>query len=100
MSADLRALESALARQANGCHGALERLRALATRKTEDEVHALAHQLQLSVVLVGILRRLAKGRTVRELHDAFGAPGDFGYETPIGAALADLYNHPGTEVAS
>jgi len=29
--------------------------------------------------------------TVAELHGAFGAPGDFGYETPIGSALARLY---------
>jgi len=41
--------------------------------------------------LVGCLRRLVEGRTPDEIHKAFGAPGDFGYETPIGDALAKVY---------
>lgn len=35
--------------------------------------------------------RDVRGRTVREIHEAFGAPGDFGYDTPLGDALASLY---------
>ena len=26
-----------------------------------------------------------------KIHEAFGAPGDWGYESPLGSALADLY---------
>jgi hypothetical protein len=47
--------------------------------------------LREAVELVRCLRRLVPGRSVQEIHRAFGAPGDFGYETPIGAALARLY---------
>lgn len=32
-----------------------------------------------------------KGRNAAEIHAAFGAPGDFGRETTIGAALARTY---------
>lgn len=28
---------------------------------------------------------------IHDIHKAFGAPGDFGYETPEGAALFHLY---------
>jgi hypothetical protein len=47
--------------------------------------------LREALELVGCLRRLIAGRTVAEIHKAFGAPGDFGYETPIGDALYQLY---------
>lgn len=35
--------------------------------------------------LLRVLARLVEGK---ELHNAFGAPGDWGYGTPIGDALA------------
>lgn len=41
--------------------------------------------------LVRCLRRLVGFCTPDDIHKAFGAPGDFGYETPIGAALAKVY---------
>jgi hypothetical protein len=43
------------------------------------------------VELVRCLRRLLAGRSVDEVHRAFGAPGDFGYETAIGDALSRVY---------
>lgn len=51
-------------------------------------------QLREALELVSCLRRLLGGRSVADVHKAFGAPGDFGYETPIGAALAKLYSPP------
>lgn len=41
--------------------------------------------------LVRCLRRVLPHLTVDQVHAAFGAPGDFGYGTPIGDALAKLY---------
>jgi hypothetical protein len=45
--------------------------------------------------LLCCLARLVAGKTV---HKAFGAPGDWGYGTPIGDALKDFYNSPMTGV--
>lgn len=70
---------------------AIERVRELATSATEDEIHDLTFGLREAITLVGCLRRMTQGRTVAEVHQAFGAPGDFGYENPIGAALALIY---------
>jgi sulfur transfer protein SufE len=39
--------------------------------------------------LLNVLARVIEGKT---LEAAFGAPGDWGYETPIGSALSE---HPG-----
>lgn len=56
------------------------------------EIGGVAIQdLREAVELVGCLRRLVSGRTLEEIHKAFGAPGDFGYEHPIGDALYRLY---------
>lgn len=43
-----------------------------------------------------VLARILAGKSV---YRAFGAPGDWGYETPIGAALNDLYRVPGAPIA-
>lgn len=84
-------LVDALLKRERAYADALERLRALAPPETEDEVHELTRTLRDAVEMSRCLRRLVPGRTVEELHGAFGAPGDFGYETPIGHALAVLY---------
>jgi len=47
--------------------------------------------LREAVELTRCLRRLVPAVSVQEIHRAFGAPGDFGYETPIGDALSRLY---------
>lgn len=70
---------------------AIDRLRELAPPETENEVYDLTSTLRTAVELVRCLRRLVGDRTAREIHAAFGAPGDFGYETPIGEALSRLY---------
>lgn len=46
-----------------------------------------------AVELVRVLRRIVASGALsrRALHDAFGAPGDWGYETPLGDALARVY---------
>ena len=59
----------------------------------ESDVDATGHaqQLREAVELVRCLRRLVPHCTVEQIHKAFGAPGDFGYETAIGDALARFY---------
>lgn len=47
--------------------------------------------LREALTLLGCLRRLLPERTMVEIHDAFGAPGGFGYDTPVGDALYRLY---------
>lgn len=84
-------LERALHARRNEYVGAIDRLRELASPEAENEVYELTTLLRECIELAGCLRRLTKGRTVQELHAAFGAPGDFGYETAIGQALAKLY---------
>ena len=79
---------------------AIDRLRELASAETENEVYDLTMLLREAVELVGCLRRLVPERTTREIHRAFGAPGDFGYETPIGDALARLYLEASAEPSS
>lgn len=44
--------------------------------------------------LCRVLARLVPGCTVQHLHHGFGAPGNWGYGTPIGEALRDLYRSP------
>jgi hypothetical protein len=70
---------------------AIDRIRALATPESENEVYDLTSTLRTAVELVRCLRRLVPGLTVQEIHAAFGAPGDFGYETPLGETLARIY---------
>lgn len=77
---------------------AIDRLRDIATDEADEdeevpreEVYRLARHLRGSVDLLGCLLRLLPGRSIEEIHSAFGAPGDWGYETPLGDALARLY---------
>ena len=74
-------LEQALRQASDG-------LRNLVTDDTSDVDTQL---LRDSSELVRVLARLVAGKTV---HQAFGAPGDWGYETPIGSALYALYSIP------
>ncbi len=59
-----------------------------------DEPHpviVLSMKIGEAIDLMDVLRKLVAGRSVREIHSAFGAPGNWGYETPIGDALSKLY---------
>lgn len=85
------ALAKALSSRQADFRNAIDRLRELAPSTSENEVYELTSQLREAIELVGCARRLLAGRTVNEVHAAFGAPGDFGYDTPIGDALAALY---------
>lgn len=55
------------------------------------ESSSAAEKLREAIELVGCLRRLIPHCTLEQIHKAFGAPGDFGYETPIGDALSRVY---------
>lgn len=48
----------------------------------------LARKLDNASELVLVLARIIEGKSVRE---AFGSPGDFGYESRVGAALYRYY---------
>jgi hypothetical protein len=86
-------LVDALAKQERTYRTAIDRLRDMAPEnaETEAEVTRLVWALREAVELVGCLRRLLPAQTVGDIHRAFGAPGDFGYDTPIGDALANIY---------
>ena len=83
-----RELVDALLKQERLYADAIDTLRDPAS---ESAISGAAWKLREAVELVRCLRRLLAGRTTEEIHRAFGAPGDFGYETPIGEALSRLY---------
>lgn len=89
-------LADAIEKHARRYSDAIDRLREIATPSAENETHDLTRTLGEAVELVRCLRRLTRGRTAEEIHGAFGAPGDFGYETPLGAALARVYRGEAT----
>lgn len=51
----------------------------------------LATKLNNASELVRVLARMVEGKS---LYESFGAPGDFGYESRIGAALYAYYSNP------
>ena len=59
--------------------------------RERDEDGTYCSVLQEAVELSRILRRVVPHLTLNQIYQAFGAPGDFGYETPIEDALAKLY---------
>ena len=95
MTTKSETLATALDREAQGFDRAVRRLRELADDGAPQEIHDLARTLRNASELVRTLRRLAGGRTAQEIHGAFGAPGDWGYDTPVGDALARLYRGGG-----
>ena len=84
-------LVDALTQREKQYRSAIDRIRELSSGETENEVYELTTLLREAVEMAGCLRRLVPERSVAELHKAFGAPGDFGYETPIGDALYRIY---------
>ena len=60
-----------------------------------DENMAALRDLREAVRILRCAAHLVEQRPPRELHDAFGAPGDWGYETEIGAALYRVYSTKG-----
>jgi hypothetical protein len=84
-------LTAALMSRAAAYRSAIERIRESVGCDDNDAL-AATRDLREAVELVRCLARLVDGRDVRELHAAFGAPGDFGYESEIGAALWAAYS--------
>lgn len=56
-----------------------------------EEAMRKREAIRTAQTLLECLCALTKGRTMRSIHDAFGAPGDFGYQTPIGQDLRKIY---------
>lgn len=84
-------LSDALVKREREYATAIDRLVELASREAENEVYDITVLLREALEMTRCLRRLVPSVSLRELHRAFGAPGDFGYETPIGDALYRLY---------
>lgn len=81
-------LQDAIAARELDYERALDRLE----RRNEDaRGEAAVRELREALFLLRCLRRALTGRSVEEIHRAFGAPGDFGYGTPIGDALRRVY---------
>jgi hypothetical protein len=63
----------------------------------QADVQALREASELARVLANILAG-------KSIYKAFGAPGDWGYQTPLGAALAAFYTahpiHAGATIAA
>lgn len=68
--------------------------------RNQSEVRAIAALLREASVLVGCLRRMTDKCASDEIFRAFGAPGDFGYDTPVGDALYAFYRAPSPESTS
>lgn len=89
MSKEKSSLWRALNKRETDYREALGRVRE--ALESDAPSYEAATELREAVALVGCLRRLVDCATVEQLHTAFGAPGDFGYETAIGEALARIY---------
>ena len=79
----------AIVTRANMYRAAINKL----SESVENDLEAwdATNELREAVELVRCLVRLVNGRTAQEIHKAFGAPGDFGYESAIGSALDATY---------
>lgn len=68
-------------------------------RDIEDEAPVYADRIKTGADLLAVLAHITRGMSIR---DAFGAPGDWGYNTPIGRAVLTLHEaalaaHPNAE---
>jgi hypothetical protein len=83
-------LQKALNQRERDYGEALTQLRDLLDAAPPETERAI-ETLREAVYLAACLRRLLDGRTLQEIHKAFGAPGDFGYQTLIGDTLYKTY---------
>lgn len=84
-------LAVALAERERDYRAAIGRLEDLL--ENDATAYADARLLREAAEVVGCCRRLLSACTVDDIHRAFGAPGDFGYETTLGDALSRLYRN-------
>lgn len=82
-------LIEALSLRENAYRTAIDGL--LSAVEDDQAAYDSARMLRESAELVGCLRRIVAECNVEQIHRAFGAPGDFGYETILGDALYRLY---------
>jgi hypothetical protein len=68
---------------------------ALDSIENDPEAYDKVHTLREAIELVRCLRRIIQDLPINAIYKAFGAPGDFGYDTPIGDALSRLYRSSG-----
>jgi hypothetical protein len=82
-------LVDALRKREREYYEALGKLESFADE--DDEARKSARELREAVEMVRVLRRIVPSCDLKAIHSAFGAPGDFGYDTPVGDALSRLY---------
>lgn len=82
-------LTKALIRRTNEYSASLDHIRGVIENDPESYDHTV--HLREALELTRCLRRLVPHCSLAQIHQAFGAPGDFGYESVIGDALARLY---------
>lgn len=87
-----KVLSDALGQRELDYREALDRV--VAVVENDPAAYETARLLREAIELTGCLRRLLPACNVEQIHRAFGAPGDFGYETPLGDALSRLYREP------
>lgn len=66
----------------------------------EDDLaagHLALRQLELLGHLTYTVRLFVRTATPGEIHRLFGAPGDWGYDTPLGDALFRFYDEEGVK---
>lgn len=66
----------------------------------EDDLaagHLALRQLELLGHLTYTVRLFVRTATPGEIHRLFGAPGDWGYDTPLGDALYRFYDEEGVK---
>lgn len=90
---DAKQLVVALESRAEEHAARIKRLHEIAAARpeAEDEADELLAGLRLVAEMELALRRLVERSSVDAIHHAFGAPGDWGYHTRIGDALARVY---------
>lgn len=81
-------LQAAIDALISECDPGIDRLRELADK---EEDYRVTRSLRELAEMARVLRRLIPDLTPVQVHRCFGAPGDFGYERPLGAALANTY---------
>jgi len=91
MTLHKEALARAVLKMSEESRESIDRLNDLATDEIEDQFCSEIRRLHRTVRLVEILSELVTGCTAQQIHAAFGAPGDWGYETPLGDALHRIY---------
>lgn len=85
------ALKKVIQEEVYECRGLLSRIKE-ALWEHPEFTGADFRKIGIVLELANCGARLAELADVPSVHKAYGAPGDFGYDTPTGEALSELYS--------